>query len=46
ERTRQRYLELAKSDASIVTINAEQSIEQVANDIRSALNLWLEQLQD
>ncbi|HAS8153609.1 dTMP kinase [Vibrio vulnificus] len=46
ERTRQRYLELAKSDASIVTIDAEQSIEQVANDIRSALKRWLEQLQD
>ncbi|ABU71856.1 MAG: dTMP kinase [Pseudomonadota bacterium] len=41
ERTRERYLELANADDSIVIINAEQSIEDVAQDIKAALNKWL-----
>ncbi|HDM8221764.1 TPA: dTMP kinase [Vibrio campbellii] len=41
ERTRERYLELANADDSIVIINAEQSIEDVAQDIKAALNEWL-----
>ncbi|AIV06145.1 thymidylate kinase [Vibrio harveyi] len=41
ERTRERYLELANADDSIVVINAEQSIDEVAHDIRAALNVWL-----
>lgn len=42
ERTRERYLELAASDKSIITIDASQNIEQVQNDIRTALLKWLE----
>ncbi|WP_050918251.1 dTMP kinase [Vibrio campbellii] len=41
ERTRERYLELANADDSIVIINAEQSIEDVAQDIKAALYKWL-----
>ena len=41
ERTRERYLELANADDSIVIINAEQSIEDVAQDLKAALNKWL-----
>ncbi|WHR52493.1 dTMP kinase [Vibrio furnissii] len=41
ERTRERYLELAAGDESVVTINAEQSIEQVTHDIKQALESWL-----
>ncbi|MEQ5110008.1 dTMP kinase [Providencia vermicola] len=41
ERTRERYLELAASDKSIITIDASQNIEQVQNDIRTALLKWL-----
>ncbi|OQQ05253.1 dTMP kinase [Vibrio campbellii] len=41
ERTRERYLELANADDSILIINAEQSIEDVAQDIKAALNEWL-----
>ncbi|MET2970710.1 dTMP kinase [Vibrio harveyi] len=41
ERTRERYLELANADDSIVVINAEQSIDEVAHDIRATLNAWL-----
>ncbi|EPO5781437.1 dTMP kinase [Vibrio harveyi] len=41
ERTRERYLELANADDSIVVINAEQSIDEVAHDIGAALNAWL-----
>ncbi|MGR5069058.1 MULTISPECIES: dTMP kinase [Vibrio] len=44
ERTRERYLELANADDSIVVINAEQSIEEVAQDIKAALNEWLASL--
>lgn len=41
ERTRQRYLELAEQDDSIVTINAEQTLENVTADIQHALTTWL-----
>jgi dTMP kinase len=41
ERTRQRYLELASENPSIVVINAQQTIEQVRNDICAALQAWL-----
>ncbi|EGQ8298133.1 dTMP kinase [Vibrio parahaemolyticus] len=41
ERTRERYLEIANADPSIVVINAEQSIEEVSRDIQDALNEWL-----
>ncbi|EIT7139713.1 dTMP kinase [Vibrio parahaemolyticus] len=41
ERTRERYLEIANADPSIVVINAEQSIEEVFRDIQDALNEWL-----
>ncbi|AOW82094.1 dTMP kinase [Vibrio mimicus] len=41
ERARQRYLELAESDESVVLIDAAQSIEQVSKDIRTALEHWL-----
>ncbi|MFD1091135.1 dTMP kinase [Providencia vermicola] len=41
ERTRERYLELAAADKSIITIDASQNIEQVQNDIRTALLKWL-----
>ncbi|EGQ9768807.1 dTMP kinase [Vibrio alginolyticus] len=41
ERTRERYLEIAHADPSIVIINAEQAIEGVSRDIRDALNEWL-----
>ncbi|MCG6236369.1 dTMP kinase [Vibrio diabolicus] len=41
ERTRERYLEIAHADPSIIIINAEQAIEDVSRDIRHALNEWL-----
>ncbi|ENM3876624.1 TPA: dTMP kinase [Vibrio cholerae] len=41
ERARERYLELAKSDDSVVMIDAAQSIEYVTADIRRALQDWL-----
>ncbi|QRG83812.1 dTMP kinase [Vibrio diabolicus] len=41
ERTRERYLEIAHADPSIIIINAEQAIEDVSRDIRDALNEWL-----
>ena len=43
DRTRQRYLEIAEQDESVLVINAEQEIEQVASDIKQALTTWLEQ---
>lgn len=43
ERTRERYLELASENSNTVVINAEQNIEQVTNDIVSALQHWLTQ---
>ncbi|MFY2508183.1 dTMP kinase [Vibrio pectenicida] len=42
ERTRKRYLELAANDNGVITINAEQSISAVANDIQNKLSQWLE----
>ncbi|HGF7363251.1 TPA: dTMP kinase [Vibrio cholerae] len=44
ERARERYLELAKSDDSVVMIDAAQSIEYVTADIRHALQDWLSQV--
>ncbi|MGI9896886.1 dTMP kinase [Vibrio natriegens] len=41
ERTRERYLDIANSDPSVVVINAAQSIEKVSHDIQEALNEWL-----
>lgn len=46
ERTRQRYLRIAQADPSVVTINAEQAIESVAQDIRAVLQKWLVETQD
>ncbi|WP_431222691.1 dTMP kinase [Serratia sp. L9] len=43
ERTRTRYLELAAQDNSIVTVDAEQSLEQVTADIRQVVAHWLQQ---
>jgi len=45
DRTRERYLEIANSDASVIIINAEQNIEYVAADIKSALCSWLAEQQ-
>jgi len=42
DRTRERYLEIAHSDDSVVIINAEQEINKVAADITAALNNWLD----
>ncbi|GAL11665.1 thymidylate kinase [Vibrio astriarenae] len=41
ERTRERYLELAEGDKSVIVIDAAQTIEQVGADIESALQIWL-----
>lgn len=43
ERTRARYLELAKQDGSIVTIDASQPLEQVTMDIKRVACQWLQQ---
>jgi dTMP kinase len=43
DRTRERYLEIAAQDDSVLVINAEQEIEQVAADIKQALSSWLDQ---
>ncbi|RJX72020.1 dTMP kinase [Vibrio sinensis] len=42
DRTRARYLEIANSDQSVITIDANQPIEKVAFDIKTALQQWLE----
>ncbi|MBA5761846.1 dTMP kinase [Vibrio sp. 404] len=42
DRTRERYLEIAAADSSIVVINAEQDMDKVAADIAAALQQWLE----
>ncbi|WP_162063189.1 dTMP kinase [Vibrio taketomensis] len=42
DRTRERYLEIANSDDSIVVINAAQEMHKVAADIETALKQWLE----
>ncbi|AKJ42216.1 dTMP kinase [Pragia fontium] len=41
ERTRQRYLELAQSDNSIITIDASQSLAKVTADIQTTMRQWL-----
>ncbi|MFM2590454.1 dTMP kinase [Vibrio sp. TBV020] len=41
DRTRERYLQLAEQDDSVVVVNAEQQIEKVAADISSALTSWM-----
>ncbi len=41
ERTRERYLDIANNDPSVVVINAEQSIDKVSQDIQLALTDWL-----
>lgn len=41
DRIRARYLELAENDDTVVVVNAEQSIEQVAKDIRLVITNWL-----
>ncbi|OED96071.1 dTMP kinase [Vibrio breoganii] len=41
ERARERYLELANSDSSILIINAAQPIDKVASDIEATLIHWL-----
>ncbi|GLR09682.1 dTMP kinase [Mixta theicola] len=40
-RTRQRYQELAASDASIKTIDASQPLEQVTTSLKKVLQAWL-----
>ncbi|KGK17891.1 thymidylate kinase [Vibrio navarrensis] len=46
ERTRQRYLQIAQADPSVVIINAEQAIDAVSQDIRTVLKKWLVETQD
>lgn len=46
ERTRARYLELAAQDASIVTVDAAQTLEQVTADIRQVVLQWLQQQEE
>jgi dTMP kinase len=41
QRSREKYLELASQDDTIVVIDASQSIEAVTNDIKAAINQWL-----
>ena len=41
ERTRARYLEIAGADDSVIVVNAEQTIDKVAQDIKAALQQWL-----
>ncbi|KLN66317.1 dTMP kinase [Vibrio sp. VPAP30] len=41
DRTRERYLELAESDDTVVVVNAEQSIDQVAADISAVVTNWV-----
>jgi dTMP kinase len=42
ERARERYLQLASEDQSIVVIDASQTIDSVAGQIRTQLTNWLE----
>lgn len=42
ERVRARYLEAARQDPSIITINANQTIDEVASDLRQALQVWFD----
>ncbi|NOH95362.1 dTMP kinase [Vibrio sp. 99-70-13A1] len=41
DRTRERYLEIANQDDTVLVINAQQDIEHVASDIKDALSNWL-----
>lgn len=41
DRTRERYLEIAMQDDSVIIINAEQAIPKVAADISAAINAWV-----
>ncbi|WGL97299.1 dTMP kinase [Arsenophonus sp. aPb] len=41
KRTRQRYLELAAEDDTIITIDANQSLEEVQKTIHDVLSNWL-----
>ncbi|WP_145339137.1 dTMP kinase [Pantoea sp. PSNIH1] len=41
ERTRARYLALAQADASIVTVDATQAIDEVTTSLKAALHRWL-----
>ncbi|CAI0911845.1 Thymidylate kinase [Serratia quinivorans] len=43
ERTRARYRELAAQDASIITVDASQSLDQVTAAIRRCVSQWLQQ---
>ncbi|BCL69106.1 thymidylate kinase [Vibrio nigripulchritudo] len=45
ERTRDRYLEMAHADSSVAIVDAQQSIDQVADSIRNALQTWFENLE-
>jgi dTMP kinase len=45
ERTRDRYLEMVPADSSVVIVDAQQSIDQVADSIRNALQAWFENLE-
>ena len=45
ERTRQRYLELAMQDDTIVTIDASQSMDVVTQQIEDVLTAWLSLIQ-
>ena len=40
-RTRARYLALAQADASIVTVDATQAIDEVTTSLKAALHRWL-----
>jgi len=41
ERARARYLALAQADASIVTVDATQAIDEVTTSLKAALHRWL-----
>ncbi len=41
DRSRDKYLEIANSDDSVIVINAQQDIDSVAADIKNALEQWL-----
>ena len=45
ERTRQRYLELAKEDDSVFIVDASQSISQVAETINVLVTKWMQKIQ-
>ncbi len=43
DRSRAKYLEIANSDESVIVINAQQEIDNVASDIKNALEKWFNQ---